>query len=166
YTNLSAGVFVGMFRSNFVFDLYYGKGLAGQPELSSGPVTANNWYHVAVTFNGLSASMYLNGILITNVPITGTNAFGQNFVPDVISPFLIGCGPQYDLGRFPGVLDEVAVYATVLSPGQIFNHYNSASSFSYSALVLSDNPTIYLRLDEPPWTVPNGTTMFGPVLPT
>jgi hypothetical protein len=166
YTNQSAGVFVGMFRTNFIMDLYYGKGVTGQPELSSGTVISNTWYHVVASFDGSAASMFLNGSLVTNITMTATNSFGQNFVPDTISPFLIGCGPQYNLGRFPGYMDEVAIYSYVLSSAQVSNHYAVVSDFSYLDHILADNPVIYLRLNEGPWPVPNGSTMSDFTLPT
>src|SRR2546423_9320988 len=86
------------------------------------------WYHVAVTYDGTTAILYLNGQNIAqNTPsltlATGTFAYD------------IGRNPSYTNDYVPGAIDEVAFYSTALSATRILAHYNagiySAMSSSY-----------------------------------
>jgi len=64
---------------------------------------------------------------------------------------------------WPGSLDELVIYPSALSQPIILQHYqngtNTIPPIPYDQLILSANPMIYLRLDEPalPIAVNNGT---------
>jgi hypothetical protein len=47
---------------------------------------------------------------------------------------------------FPGTIDEVAYYATVLTPARVNAHYVAAS---YGELISNDGPSAWFRLQEP-----------------
>ncbi|MDO9397621.1 MAG: LamG domain-containing protein, partial [Herbiconiux sp.] len=75
----------------------------------------NRWVHIAVSFNGTQATMYIDGILAgTNSGVALTNS---------ASPFLIGA--SYSLGtkltsnHFNGWIDEVRIWNEALTVDQI-----------------------------------------------
>jgi len=81
------------------------------------PMTIGNWYHIAVTFNSTTANCFVNGIACAENPFT---------IPVPSSTFQV-----FNLGRLwqtttygKQILDEVAVWNTVLSATDIANLYN------------------------------------------
>ena len=106
---------------------------------------------------------------------------GVRYKPDLVNPICFGninpfdCthvnqggnGPNANQGigfnsqTFYGVLDEAALYTNVLSPAAVAQHYAYASSTNhtlYTNAVISANPVIYLRFDEPHYTQPNSAS--------
>jgi len=76
-------------------------------------VQAGAWQHVAVTFTGTTANIYLNGNLVD----TRT---GGNFAANTNEVFaLFGQGNAAATERFTGTIDDVRVYSTVLTQPQI-----------------------------------------------
>ena len=75
----------------------------------SAPITAGEWAHVALTYDNNMIRLYLNGVLVNstlyNEPIN------QNSEPVIIGYL------------FHGYIDEVAIYETVLSDTEIYEHY-------------------------------------------
>ena len=102
------------------------------------------WYHVAVTFDGTTATVYVNGVASTNDVPTG-------YVPGTAGPLTVGV--RSDNAFFwQGAADEVALYPAALSPARILAHYqagtNVAPATPYNTEVAADNPVEYLRLGE------------------
>jgi len=82
------------------------------------PVNANNWYHVAVVYDGgANVDLYVFGYL----DATANNAGGGNYIPNPSAPFEIGVrnGGAF---AFPGALDDVAFYSYALSQSQVQSH--------------------------------------------
>jgi hypothetical protein len=146
YTNDTYGVSLGQYSSYFYFQIYNGQHIDnnGVPELDTHALVANTWYHVAVTYDGTTETLYSNGVYVTSASAT--------FVPDQVSPLLIGTGMEPSCGgggiEFGGAVDDVAIYNKALSQTRIQAHFAAVGS-GYSTTVLSDNPTLYYRLDEP-----------------
>jgi hypothetical protein len=100
-------------------------GVAGSthsPATGNGePVNADEWYHVAATYDGTSAKLYLNGKQVGNTPVTGT------ITPMLPGSFLSigsedgrtvcqGCvGQRY----FAGLLREVKIYRRAVNEDEI-----------------------------------------------
>ncbi len=87
------------------------------PVTGATPITNNVWHHAAVTFDGSSFRLYLNGVLDGTPVATST-------VPrsDSIQPFSIGTSMtslNAADGAFQGQLDEVRVWARALSASEI-----------------------------------------------
>jgi hypothetical protein len=105
------------------FRMYNGAGSGLGWDLTGGTSTLGAWNHVVATWDGSAALLYVNGALAdsSNDPAaTGVyNASGSAtlFVAssDTGSPYT-------------GAVDEVAFYGSVLSAGQILNHFDAASS--------------------------------------
>jgi len=97
-----------------------------------------SWYNVVITYNGgISGdagdlNLYVNGVL------TDSNSQNASFtgLEDVDADFVIGgWDPDHSGGKiFNGIIDEVRVYDTELSHGQIKQLYNmNSGSFSVGA---------------------------------
>lgn len=79
---------------------------------SFGSLFANQWYHLAATFDGSSLKAYVNGDLIT----TNTQAQGiPTWEPESLKIGRHAAGPWY----FRGSVDEVRVYNRALTQGEI-----------------------------------------------
>ena len=89
-------------------------------------LTVGNTYHVAFTFDGTNAKVYVNGIQDASSAISGT----MKAATDRIT---VGWGDQNS--AFIGTLDEAAVYGTALSAGRIKTHWMASL---YSGLAAGD----------------------------
>ena len=77
---------------------------------SNTALTANTWYHVAATYDGVSMKIYINGVLDANMNATGTIAANGTFQ----------VSRSWDDNRgFSGQLDELRVWKTALSQATI-----------------------------------------------
>jgi hypothetical protein len=74
------------------------------------------WTHIAGTYDGTTARMYVNGVEVDNAPLTG--AF-----PADTTPIILGGNGNDASGvateLFPGRIDELMLYARALSAAEI-----------------------------------------------
>ena len=158
YQTTQQGVGVGQFGGNIYFVTFNGGGTKTEADAV---FTVSQWNHIVCTFDGTNQNIYLNGALKqTKVP--PRNALGQVFVADLLSPLLIGGGTELGASGggnpFPGSVDEVAIYTNVLALTAMTNHFqtaygtNGTFGSNYKNAVLANNPTVYMRLDEPAFT--------------
>src|SRR5580698_7766069 len=83
-----------------------------------GPMTIpqQTWVHLAGTYDGSHARLYVNGAEVGNLPASGPFAVETN--PVVLSGN--GNGTSYTVSEFvPGLLDEVMLYRRALAPDEI-----------------------------------------------
>lgn len=73
------------------------------------------WYHLVLTFDGVNALFYINGVSHS----CGAPAYS----PAQSSDAHVGTGPGVNWTAFIGGVDEVAFYTNVLSSGQVQTHY-------------------------------------------
>ncbi len=88
--------------------------------VSNQTLTTNTWYYTALTYNGSSAKIYINGV----EDVANTISYP---VPTSYNTLYIGAG-QLDLGfayEFPGIIDEIRVFRVALSASEISDYYNS-----------------------------------------
>ena len=127
-------------------------------------MVAGTYYHLAATFDGTTANLYVNGTLIASAAWNNTGSV--NYVPGTAGPFSIGV--RSDNGIFwQGSEDEVAYYTNVLSASTIAAHYAAATTngAGYSAQILADHPVLYFRLDEPGGTSMSNIGTLGSTAP-
>jgi hypothetical protein len=106
------------------------------PGIGGPTLTANQWYHVAVTNIGNSVTLYLNGV-----------AVGTNTVP-IATP----AGSSFYIGRIPGTLgdsrkldgevDEVSAYNRALAPSEILGIYKAGSDGKVLSPIAVDYPSV------------------------
>lgn len=163
-----AGFVLGQYDNYFFFNYYMTNGESKANELDSphpsGAASAlitNQWNHIVCTFDGTSETMWMNGVEVAS----GThskNGAGLAWVPDLTTPMMIGSGGDVTanggggLAGYTGVIDEVAIYHSILPQSSIVNHYmagygtnSSGQSVTYTSVVQGDSPAFYFRLDEP-----------------
>jgi hypothetical protein len=74
-------------------------------------LAASTWTHLAMTYDGTTLKIYVNGTLATSTPQSGTMTTSTNALQ-------IGGDTTYGQ-YFKGLIDEVRVYNIVLTPAQI-----------------------------------------------
>ena len=80
-------------------------------------LAVNTWYDVAVSYDGATAALYINGAL--------DNSLATNVTPTQTSdPVLIG--RRADGYYNNAVLDELAIYSKALTPAQILSHWSAS----------------------------------------
>jgi len=115
---------------------------------SGNVLTAGVWQHVAAVYKAATTniSILLNGVEVLNT--TGA----EPLLPNYAAPLIVG-DRGYGGWTYQGVIDEVAVYASSLTPAQLAAHYQNGTSASpspaYNTLVTGDGAVEYLRLNEP-----------------
>jgi len=104
--------YVALFFDDWNYELY-----------SSTYLSPGSWYHIAATWNGSEARIYVNGTLESSGTYTAS-------IPSSSSSVFIGSnGPGWcSTWYFNGTIDEVAVYSVALSEDEIHEHYTSQLS--------------------------------------
>jgi hypothetical protein len=82
----------------------------------TGPVALNVWTHLAVTFDGATLALYVNGVLASSKPLVGSMAASTG-------PLRIG-GNSIWGEWFAGLIDDVRVYNRALTSAQIQSDMN------------------------------------------
>lgn len=104
------------------------------------------FHHVVATWTGAAGAnqvtVYVDGVQVRQGGVVAgtvdTNA----------APFRLGAGYLTPGAFFNGLLDEVAVYPTALTPQQILTHYQLGLPRTYRDAVLADGALAYWRLGE------------------
>ena len=91
-----------------------------QGPVGTTPIVLNTWYHVAITYDGASVKLYVNGNLDCSAAITGT-------IPVSTHPLWIG-GDLEDPYNTTGLVDEVSLYNRALTAAEVQSIYNSGSA--------------------------------------
>ena len=155
------------------FRMYNNQDTSGHLDVTSGvPFTLGKWQHVAVVYDPVfvtnaTLTIYVDGVAAnTNIwavtdgvtpgyyPNQNTNAVQPNGPPALsLGGYNNANGGNYGFENpWTGGINEFALYSAKLTPAQILAHYQSGTNAnrtqSYSSLILSNNPVLYLRLDE------------------
>ncbi|HEY1789874.1 MAG TPA: LamG-like jellyroll fold domain-containing protein [Verrucomicrobiae bacterium] len=140
-----------------IYSYNNGSALNGTLSTPSGTVNTDVWYHIVVTCDAqTNMTLYTNG-----VQYGATTAYAGLYSPDYWTPFEVGNGRGDTRALSQRAIDDVAVYTNALSAVTILNHYqtgiNPSPATPYFNLVqgaaVPNNPTIYLRMDSPTYTV-------------
>ncbi|MGC9400243.1 MAG: LamG-like jellyroll fold domain-containing protein [Anaerolineae bacterium] len=119
---------------------------------SSATLPTGQWYHVAVTFDGASATLYINGE--KDAAITGSAGLS---IPNDSNPTATTLGAHLGTagGRYlDGRLDEFAIYHRALSGLEIKRLYTAQAAWveerqTAEMVVDADAPTAWLVSDTP-----------------
>lgn len=149
------------------FRMYNAKGSSTAMDTTSRvPFLVGKWQHIVVTYDPVQLSnsvvtMYIDGVPVTtNTWAGGSTGTDPGYVAN--SGDQVGfTPPNFSIGSYNnanttlnswfGAADEFAFYNSLLSAEQIEAHYqnatNASRTLSYSQLILSHSPSVYLRLD-------------------
>ncbi|MDE3066657.1 MAG: hypothetical protein KGJ60_03810 [Verrucomicrobiota bacterium] len=144
---------------------YYGSGSSyHSTDSGSGTISPGVWNYVVMTYDGTNLAIYINGNQDVTTPAT--------IAPNHWVPFTVGTG-RWDGGptrSYSGLMDEVAVYTSVLTPARIMARYlaGTTAGSNYVQTVESDHPLLYYRMDAtytnpPPASYPSAVN-FGTAL--
>jgi hypothetical protein len=139
------------------FRMYSGAGSALGWDLTGGTSNLGEWSHVVATWDGSAAQLYVNGALAdaTNDPQASGIYNASNAANFIVA--MSDSGSPYT-----GSVDEAAFYPTALTPAQILNHFNTASSSAagaYQSLVRADGAL--LQLSNNPVPDPSAMGVLG-----
>ncbi len=110
----------------------------GDFPVDSDPVQTGVWIHVAVTYDGVDANLWIDGQLVGSE---------TNNIPIVASPLPFTVGTQADLPNiiFPGRIDDRLVYERVLTNEEIEEIFSTLSvedlELFSSSIKIYPNPT-------------------------
>ncbi len=107
--------------------------------LSTNPVQANTWYHVAFVVNGTNLTLYTNGVL-------------DNITSETVTPLpnsnKLYLGSPYGGGLpFPGTIDELAIYSRAKSADEIAADAN-LFHWDWSPIAMTNNLSAAWHFDE------------------
>jgi parallel beta-helix repeat protein len=125
YTSIGGAVkyVIGMHASGRLVGSLCLSGGCVWPQSATGLIVADNWYHVALTWNSTNASLYLSGEEVDVDP--GSGSINTNN-----RPLFIGSANGTSL-FFNGTIDEVRIWNRALSPEELNASYNSGLSRLY-----------------------------------
>ena len=100
---------------------------------------ANQWYHVAATYDGVTMRLYINGILEGSTPSV--------FLPNnTASPLQFG-GNTTQGYWFPGALDDVRLYGNPLSAPAITDVMNGLSPLLPPGGLVTASPSLAITVE-------------------
>lgn len=79
------------------------------------PIAVGEYSHVAATYDGVTAVVYVNGVA-SSYPTSAQT-------PKATSPFLVGRQAQGQWNAYVGLIDELAIYDYALTSAEIDEHY-------------------------------------------
>jgi hypothetical protein len=155
------------------FRMYNNQDTSGHLDVTSGvPFTLGKWQHVVVVYDPMQVTNATLTIFIDGRPANtnvwaATDGVTPGYFPDLSTNAVQPNGPPaLSLGGYnnanggtagfenpwTGGIDEFAFYSAKLTPAQILAHYQNGTNAnrlqSYSSLIQSDQPVVYLRLNE------------------
>ena len=90
------------------------------PPIDSSPVATGEWIHVAVSYDGVTSKLYLNGLLV------GSEIYGVSILPSPFS-FSVACQADVTTNQFPGTMDDILVYDRQLTDQEVEDIVNVLS---------------------------------------
>ena len=124
--------------------------------------SAGVWHQIVAVQNGGVGQLFIDGLQVASA--SGMKSIGSNTTyPVEIGRFGAygGCTGGY---YFNGLIDDVSMYTSALTPSRVLSHYQASryaqtspppTADSYAGNVSLDNPIASWRLDEP-----GGTTAY------
>jgi len=105
------------------------------------PLTLDVWSHVVLSYDGSSASIYVNSAKVDSDALSGN-------IRASVEPFVIGARTFTPYDPFSGLIDEVAFYSVALPESLISNHYTHPVSYCS----LSNFSEVFYCASDGDWT--------------
>jgi hypothetical protein len=117
-SNAASAYGLGITGANMYFGYIHVTTSGNQYPGSTAAIAAGNVYHMALTYTSGTCNLFLNGVLNATGAYTGT-------VTGYTTPYALTIGNTADFidPNFNGVVDELAVYSTALTPAVIRSHF-------------------------------------------
>lgn len=140
-TSASSWEYSMRMSNNIPLFVYWNTGGTGAIVVSSSQaITLNNWHHLAVTYNGSTALMYMDGKVVgTQTGVTGTFQNRANNLRIGSAYYNGGVA-----GYFPGLVDEVKVYNYARSAAEIKADFTKGAANKGSNAVLGSQDQEFL----------------------
>ena len=115
--------------SSNTWQLWLGNGSGAWTVVGGPAVTLNRWTHIAGTYDGATARLYVDGTLVASAASAHT--------PNPSRPLRAAAGANERAADYllPGRIDEVAVYRAALSAARVRAHFDAAAGSSGSGIV-------------------------------
>jgi hypothetical protein len=97
------------------------------PEASASTLSPDTWYFVVATDDGSMQRLYINGSLDASFAATSSKVDG-NFTIGYVPGHFVTPQIQIPAKFFNGKVDDVALYDSVLSPGEVAGQYTAATT--------------------------------------
>ena len=105
-------------ENSFVADVWLTSGFV---ELRNTTIVQlSNWYHVAMTYDGLKLRLYVNGVLDGTADAVGD-------IVTTTNPVGIGWNVDPLISVFQGIIDEAQIYSRVLTDAEILAIYQAGA---------------------------------------
>ncbi len=108
---------------------------SGSTISSSSSIPANQWTHIAGTYDGTNMKIYINGVLDNTETLSRSVGANNN-------PLLIGAPNALDGNFYSGEVDEIRIWNSARSDAQIADNYYKELAGSHEDLIA------YFRFDE------------------
>jgi hypothetical protein len=117
---------------NYYVNFFVGNGSGSTYASTSNIIDLNNWYHVAATYDGSIAKIYVNGVERGSAPYP----YGIVYASSPTIPLKIGNRAFVGFDAFNGTIDEVRVLNKSLSAQEVWQHFKAKTGkFGKGALV-------------------------------
>lgn len=104
-------------RNTNIFSAFFYDSSGNMQVLDFGSFTTNVWYHVAVSYNGTTASSYINGTFVNSLNFSGLKPSTYNLY--------LGRWAVSDAYQFNGSIDDVRIYDYARTQKQIMEDMNA-----------------------------------------
>lgn len=111
---------IGFLNTNFYAG---GNGGGGNQFLNGGSTLVDVWYHLVMTFDGLNAKLYKDGVEVNSGSIGSNAAFGSTPGRSMIGSYSTGGGELLN-----GKVGLARIYNRELSAAEVLQNYNSTKS--------------------------------------
>jgi len=128
-------------------------GFSSQDTVTNTIFNANTWYNVICVYDGTSKKIYVNGVLDTNVNVTGT--LGNNSYP-----VYIGENSQQGGRVFNGKISLTQIYNRALSSTEILQNYQVMIPRFVGENIVTNGLVLYLDAGYNPSYSGSGTNWY------